>query len=168
MTAKGTLPTPLPMATRLEAKRLWEAGESYNAVAAELNVAVSSIKTWRSRDKWTRTKPEAGLAIVPESSDVEIPEDLSEQAAQYEEDMRVTALKFSNHVKNLPPDQIAAKADRIKSLDGVNRKALRIESEKPQTVIQLAVLASSPARLAKTDDGRLRSTHRPAQLIEAE
>jgi hypothetical protein len=147
------------MEVRLAAKRAWEAGESYNAVAAELNVAVSSIKSWRARDKWTR-KPEADLAIVPESSDVEIPDDLSEQAAQYEEDMRVTALKFSNHVKNLPPDQIAAKADRIKSLDVVNRKALRIETEKPPVAIQIAVLASSPAKR----DQALHSAIRPRRI----
>ena len=150
------------MEVRLEAKRLWEAGESYNAVAAELNVAVSSIKTWRKRDGWTRASETSSELMIVPTDEIEIAEDmdLPEQAAQYEEDMRVTALKFANHIKNLPPDQIAAKAEKIKSLDGVNRKALKIETERPPVAIQIAVLASSPAKR----DQALHSAIRPRRI----
>ena len=167
MTAKGTLPQPLPMATRLEAKRLWEAGESYNAVAAVLNVAASSIKTWRKRDAWSR-KPESSdefaivepVAIEPDATDLT----LEEAAEEYEQNMRAASVIVSRRIAKMEPDQVISRADRIKQIDATARKALRIETEKPFVAIQIGVLASSPAK--RDNELRLHSAVRPRELSE--
>jgi transposase len=151
---KGALPQPLDATLRAKAKTMWESGTSYGEISSQLSVNVSSLKNWKSRDKWTRAESSNELAVAAPGgvdNDVEIPEDLQEQASQYESDMRVAALKFSNHVKNLSPAELTAKAQHVKNLDGVHRKALRIETEKPSSVIQIAVLAKpmTPAEEAR-------------------
>jgi hypothetical protein len=167
MTAKGTLPTPLPMDQRKRARELWEAGESYGAIECELGIKISSLKSWRKRDGWTRTKPDVAIAPATSPELVDVPDDLPSQQEEYESNMRRAAVAMSRKVATMPAEEIVQKADRIKSADQTSRRALRIESEKPFSVIQIGILAA-PIRPAKKDDGRLRSSHNPTVLLEAE
>jgi len=167
MTAKGTLPTPLDTALRQQARSLWEAGESYGAIECEIGVKPSTLKSWRKRAAWTRTKPDE-LAIVEQREELEFPEDLPSQVEQYEDDMRRAALTFSRYVAGLAGETITAKSQHIKHGDSTARKALNIETEKPRCAIQIGVLVSSPAKrsqdvLPLDDEGPLPSLVRPRE-----
>jgi len=171
MSQRKPLPPPLPVEVRARALALHANGVPSVEIADRVGVKATTIRSWIRRQRKKDHPP--AQPIVPSVVEIaapdeyaEIPEDLPEQARVYEENMREAAVKFSHHVKNLPAEQIAAKADRIKSLDVVNRRALKIETEKPATVIQLGVLCQ-PVRKVK-DDGRLRSVHRSAKLLEAQ
>ena len=144
---------------------MFESGASYREISETVGTPISTCRVWAKRDAWSRAKSESNEIVIGDDPEIAIHDmDLPEQAETYEADMRIAALKFSHHVKNLPPDQIAARADKIKSLDGVNRRALKIETERPPVAIQIGVLMSSPAKL---DQKRLHSLVRPAKQLPA-
>jgi hypothetical protein len=164
MSAKGALPTPLPMDQRKRARELWESGESYGSIEAALGVNKSSLKSWRARDGWTREKSESTELVIAETVD-DVPTDLADQQQEYEQNLRKAGVLFSRKVAAMQPEEVLQKADRVKQLDSVSRKALRVETEKPICAIQIGVLCA-PVRRSKPDDGRLRPTHNPVELIE--
>src|SRR5690349_20837286 len=110
MTPKGSLPTPLRIALREDARGRYERGEQFHEIAAELNIKAPTLRSWARRDAWTRASESSSeLAIAEPAEEIAYDMDLDEQAETYESDMRIAALKFSRHVKNLPADQIAAR-----------------------------------------------------------
>jgi Phage terminase small subunit len=145
---RGELPRPRSLEERDKAKSLYESGATCRTISDELAVPASTIRVWALRDKWQKSEPQT--AIVPQSEIEElIPDSLSACAEEYETNMATASVIVSRHVAQMPANEVVQKADRLKSFDGVARRALKIESEKPRCVIQLAVLASSPARHQK-------------------
>jgi transposase-like protein len=160
------LPPARPKEQRERAIALFEKGERSFVIARELSIPDSSVRSWR---KIWRKKGGKEVEIVPPTEGVEadLPDTLQEAAEEYESNMRRASVIVSRRIAQMEPDAIVSRADRIKQIDSTARKALRIESEKPLSVIQLAVLCQ-PVRPSKKDDGRLRSTRNPAVLLEAE
>jgi hypothetical protein len=158
---------PRPKEQRERAKQLWQSGQNLEAVALAVNAPRETIKSWRHRGKWVRQPVEAAPIVPTEIVDVDVSDDLTEQQQEYEQNLRKAGVLFSRKIAAMEPEEVLQKADRVKQLDSTARKALRIESEKAASVIQLAVLCA-PVRPAERNDGRLRSVHRSSKLIEAE
>jgi Putative ATPase subunit of terminase (gpP-like) len=147
--AKGSLPSPVDWETRERARELYCGGMKASDVAAELGLKAVTVRAWaaRNKDTWKRTADEG--AIVPEESEDDIPETLGDCQEEYEQNLRKAAIKFSRRVAHMDGDTIVQKSQHIKAVDQTARKALRIETEKPMPVINLAVLCQSPAKLAR-------------------
>ena len=170
MTAKGTLPAPLPMDQRRRARELWESGESYGTIESQLDVKVSTLKSWRARDKWTRTKPSSDeLAVIPTEIVEDVPDlpTLAEKQEFFQEKTSDAAVKLAAHMGSLDGPQLVQHADKLLKATQTARKSLKLDTERPACVIQLGVLCA-PVRPARRDDGRLRSTHHSAKLVEAD
>lgn len=160
------LPPPRSKEERDRCRIMFESGSSYREISEIVGTPVSTLRVWNKREKWVRASSEQ-LAITPATIADDIPETLPEQAAEYEDNLRRAAVTFSRFVAELPGEAITAKAQNLKAVDQTARKALRIETEKPMQVINLAVLAASPAKAAraKGDVGQLRSAQHPRLLM---
>jgi len=153
MSAKGSLPTPLETALRQQARTLWEAGESYGAIESELGINPATLKSWRKRDAWARptesvASPVKVIDLVTTEEAEDVPENLVERAIEYEQNVGRSAVVLSRRIAKMGPDEILKNADRVKKLDDVSRRALRIERPPatPNSVIQIGVLIDGPAK----------------------
>ena len=89
----------------------------------------------------------SGAGFIVKASDVrpsiskadEIPSDLtlSEAQSEYEAAMRREALLFARSLADMPEAQKLVHADKIKKRDKLARKALKLETEKPRTILPL-------------------------------
>jgi len=153
---------------------MFESGSSYREISETIGTPISTLRVWAKRDSWSRTKIETDDLILPaDTVDADVPDDLPSQQEEYQSNMAKTAVLVSRRVVAMQPDEVIAKSDKLNRFDTTARKSLKLESDKPVPVINLAVLCgNSPTRAAALkdagDQGQLRSTHRPAQLIEAE
>jgi hypothetical protein len=146
---KLSLPPPRPAAERSKARELYLADKSYQEISEETNIPVSTLRNWCARDGWKLAKSQPDeFEIVPsrEEIDTAIPDTLQECAEEYESNMAAASVIVSRRIAQMPPDEVVQKADRIKQIDSTARKALRIENDRPLTVIQIGVLAQSPAK----------------------
>lgn len=146
---------------------MFEAGASYREINETVGTPISTLRVWCKRDEWKVAAKPDQLATSPATLDDDVPIDLPSQQQEYQTNMARAAVVMSRKVAAMPSEEVIQKADKLKSLDVVNRKALKIESEKPVCAIQIGVLCQ-PVRASKKDDGRLRFTHNPVELIEAE
>jgi hypothetical protein len=171
MTAKGSLPTPLDTALRQQARTLWEAGESYASIEAELGIRPSTLKSWRKRDAWARSVEPAAepVVIVPVEDAEPIDDDLEGRQIEYIDRLSRTAVRFARYVDSLDGETVTRIADKIMKSDKTARAALKLDVDRPVPVIQLAVLCgdSPPRRAIRKTEKPLHSAVRPA-LPESE
>jgi len=144
---KHCLPPPRSKEERDHARRLYEAGEGYRAVSEAIGVPISTLRVWSKRDRWQ--KPHSQAAIVPQSDRDPIPDTLDECAREYEANLAASAVIVSRRIAEMDADDAIRQSDKLKSFDGVARRALKIESEKPRVVIDIGILANSPAKRAQ-------------------
>ena len=81
---------------------------------------------------------------IKQAEEIEIPEQLQEQAALYEGNMAKASVILSHAVADMGADEMLQRSSKIKDLDAVARKALKLEHGKPATVIQIGLLSSNP------------------------
>ncbi len=145
---KLSLPPPRPAAERSKARELYLADKSYQEISEETNIPVSTLRSWCARDGWKRTSQPDEFEIVPsrEEIDTAIPDTLQACAEEYESNMAAASVIVSRRIAQMSPDEVVHKAARIKEIDFTARKALRIENDRALTVIQIGVLAQSPAK----------------------
>jgi len=143
---RGELPAARSLEQRDRAKRLYEAGEPYRAISDTLAIPQSTLRIWRKREQWQR---EPQVAIVPQSDRDPIPDTLDECAREYEANLAASAVIVSRRIAEMDADDAIRQSDKLKSFDGVARRALKIESEKPRVVIDIGILANSPAKRAQ-------------------
>jgi len=67
---------------------------------------------------------------------------LSEAQVEYETHSQAAALRIARIIKRTPDAQLIASADKIEKLDKIARKALKLETEKPRSAINIRLLAS--------------------------
>jgi uncharacterized protein YjcR len=137
-------------------------GKAKTDIAFELQIPVGTIYAWGKRDQWdtrkgvesagvtaetsqTVAKALAKVSKATEPSDME----LAEKQARYQSLMGDAAVRVAEHVAALDSEALVATADKLVKSDTWARKALKLETEKPSTVIQIGVLAQSPAREAQ-------------------
>jgi transposase-like protein len=146
--------------------RLYEQGKSNPEIAKELRIPLSTINRWSSKEKWKLRKQLAGLhetelgpGLVPNSSLTDEAEQraldrektLPEAQRDYEETMQAQALRIMRAIEEIPDELLIANADRIAKLDLTARKALKLDSNKPRQLINIALLSHGvvkPARIA--------------------
>jgi hypothetical protein len=166
---------PHPARIRERARSLFQEGEKLSKIAEILDINPNTVKVWKQRDHWQRDTPETSNSSAPQilplspvsqqlqpQVEVEIPASLTEQQAQYSEDLTKAALTFSGWLAKQDAPGLVRVADKAYKMDSLSRKTLKLESQQPSTVIQIGVLAGHSIKTtSKRDDGRLRSVFRP-------
>ena len=96
-----------------------------------------------------KASPEAGMT----NKSTEIPADLTLAEAQnmYEAGMRREALLFVHSLRDMSDSQKLVNADKIEKRDKIARKALKLENEKPRSVLNLTLLASGTVERVRID-----------------
>ena len=133
-------------------------GMPFVDIAYEIGVAAPTVRSWAMREHWRqqvkiqRENPELDsetiVAIARRGEEIEIPEELGEQQKLYQGNMAKAAIAMSERVKEMDTDEALSKSSKIKDLDAVARKALKLESERPSTLLQLNILAGKDPRVA--------------------
>jgi hypothetical protein len=147
---------PHPPELKEHGYRLYEQGKSNPAIAAELEIPLSTINRWSSKEKWklrrqfaSRPGTELGAGLAPNSSLTDEAEQraldrektLPEAQRDYEEAMQTQALRIMRTIEEMPDELLIANADRIAKLDLTARKALKLDSNKPRQLINIALLS---------------------------
>jgi hypothetical protein len=163
---RGARLPPHPPERKERGYRLYEQGKSNPEIAAELGIPLSTIHRWSSKGKWKLRKQlagrpgtELGAGLVPSSSLTDEAEQraldrektLPEAQDDYEETMQAQALRIMRAIEEMPDELLIANADRIAKLDLTARKALKLDSNKPRQLINIAFLSHGvvkPARIA--------------------
>jgi Phage terminase small subunit len=131
-----------------------------NDIAFELRLSPGLIRSWKKRDRWSqriqvaKANPQMGHEEIVtlakrDDLDLEIPPELAERQTEYQDKLGAAAIRLANHIENMDGDELVQKADKISKADAVARKALKLETEKPHSLINLAVLCQpAPNRTA--------------------
>jgi len=141
------------------AYQLWKEKNDATEIALELAIPASTIRSWKDRYNWPdrlAIEQTPGVAINAETAATlarhtparaassEFDKlDLAEKQERYTDAMGSAALRVAEYVASLPGADIVKQADKLKKADEFNRKALKLETEKPSTVINVALLSHS-------------------------
>ena len=95
---------------------------------------------------------DAGSTSNPAVVDA-LPENLALFEAQklYEDGMRREALLFVQSLSEMTDAQKLASADKIEKRDKIARKALKLETDKPRSLLNLTLLASGTVERVRID-----------------
>ncbi|MFZ3376216.1 MAG: hypothetical protein WA183_11745 [Chthoniobacterales bacterium] len=155
---RGAPLRPHPPELKERGYQLYEQGKSNPEIANALDIPVSTLARWSSKGKWklrrqlaSRPGIELG-ALTPTDQDIldEISQlTFEEKQALYDEMMSDHALRVAYIVKGLSPQGVVVNADKIKKLDETARKALKLESDKPRPLINIALLSYGTVKEAK-------------------
>jgi len=146
---------PHPKEIRQRGFELYKQGKPFVDIAHELKIAAPTLRSWASREKWREQvklmqvdpglNRETALTLaIKQAEEIEIPESLRDQAALYEGNLAKASVLLSHTIAGMEPDEMLQKSSKIKDLDAVARKALKIEQPRPATVIQIGLLSSNP------------------------
>jgi len=143
-----------PKATRQRAFALYKEGKPFTDIAYELRISAGTVRVWARRERWKqqvkigRANPqmdtETITALAKRGEPLDLPEELTEQQALYQGNMSKAAVVLSGRVAEMDGDEIVQKADKIAKADIVARKALKLETEKPSALINIAILSKHP------------------------
>jgi hypothetical protein len=165
---------PLPAEVRAKALALIASGMTSRAVADELSLALGTVKSWKQRQKKIDARPPAPVVakIVTADDSEPIDDDLAGRQAEYVDRLSRTAVRFARFVDQLDGETVTRNADKILKCDKTSRAALKLDTGTPMPIIQIAVLAQSPAkqdqkRLTLDCSRRLPSLVRPQKTLAA-
>jgi transposase-like protein len=161
---KFCLPPPRPKEERERAEALFRAGRSYQEISEDLKLPLSTLRNWRKRFKWGEKKSDPQAAIAhTDSGEIEPPvfDTLEEKQAFYQEQTQEAAVKLAAHLGTMLAPELVRHADKLSKADKTARAALKLESERVVPLIQIGILASSPA---KADAARLHSYTKPVKV----
>jgi Putative ATPase subunit of terminase (gpP-like) len=177
---RSSLPAPIDAVVRQKARDLFFSGESNCCeIARQLSLSENTVRGWCAREKWrAQLKIAENRPTLPVEKREELAKsegplfeptnlDLAEKQEHYTQSTTDAACRLADHLATLNGAEIVKSADKILKADQIARKALRLETDRPAVLIDLKIL-SAPVRPSKKDDGRLRSTRAPVQLIENE
>ena len=143
---------------RERAFQLYKQTRDYAHVSLETGVPDATLRSWSSREKWaTRIAAENAipdsnaetikgvLKVVSSECRPATPSnlDLAEKQAKYTDTMGDVALRIAEHANSLEGKELVQVADKLLKADAIARKALKLETEKPSTVINVALLSHS-------------------------
>jgi transposase-like protein len=165
--SRKALPAPLPNDLREAALAAHKAGERAVEIADRLNLKAVTVRSWirRQRKKDSPAQPVLTpvVEIVQPQEEIEIPSELPEKQSFYTSRMEDAACRLANHVSKLDGEGLVKAADRLKKADETARRALKLETDRPQCAIQIAVLA---APVPESKSKPLHSFLRPRRISE--
>jgi len=143
---------PHPAEVRERAYRLYEQGKCNREIAEALGFPLNTVNRWSSKGKW-KLRRRLGTSegtdkttLPPVNDNLEQAEiellSFEEKQRRYADTMAASAVRFAYIVKNLPAQAVLLSADKIAKLDQSARKALKLENEKPRSIINIAMLAA--------------------------
>jgi transposase-like protein len=126
---------------------------TFATISERWDVPVKVLHRWSCDNKWKQRREElrakqratdAGSTSPNPALVDALPENLSLSEAQvdYETHSQAAALRIARLIKRTPDAQLIASADKIEKLDKIARKALKLETEKPRSAINIRLLAS--------------------------
>ena len=150
------------MELREKARTLYEAGQTRREIAEATGLSLNTIAAWRKRDGWAQ--PAQALEIVPstEVEPIEMPASFAEKQAVYTDKMSEAAVRLAHHVAALDGENLVKASDKISKGDLTARRALKLESNKPNQVIQIGILCGQ--QVVAESSERLHSAVRPRRL----
>ena len=128
-------------------------GKPLTDIAFETRIPASTIRAWSRRDQWDARKGVAiamsmdaetarAVEIASQPPQIDTPTDLAEKQTEYQKKFSDAAVRLARHVATLQGPELIQQADKLAKADAVARKALKLETEKPSTVIQIGILAN--------------------------
>ena len=144
-------------------------------IGEALDVPADTVRKWSSKGKWKARLlasggrangaviPAHGAAAVPTSEDIDaqlaklIALPFAEKQQAYLDLMANESLRAALAIQSVPHAALVQNSDKIKKLDEVARKALRLEENKPQVVVNVGLLAQA--------SGVTRLIEKPAMVI---
>jgi hypothetical protein len=157
---KFSLPSPRSKKERSYCRELYLAGNSYHDISDMTQVPVSTLRNWCVRDGWKKSQPPMDIVVAApaESEPVEMPDTLPERQEFFVERTSAAAVKLAAHISKLDGEQLVRSADKLHKAIQSARTSLKLDTDRPACVIQIGVLARSPAKEASK---RLHSFVRP-------
>lgn len=129
--------------------KLYLEGKSNPEIAADLGIPPMTLARWSSNGKWKTQKLLAQSGSVDAVASVDTSEfenlSLGEKQVLYEDIMTNRAIRFARSLEAMPDQQFLSSADKIKKIDDVVRKALKLEVPKPLCIVQIGLLAAPAA-----------------------
>lgn len=123
-----------------------------------MQLPAATIRAWANRDNWKEqaqivsaapgldagTTTTLARVLVTTTAQTEPTNlELEEKQREYGDTMGDIALRIARHVATLEPDRLLAVAEKISKWDGVNRKALKMESDTSRPLVQISLLSGS-------------------------
>lgn len=155
--ASGGQVQPHPREKRDQARAMFLAGKPPVDIAYEMQLPAATIRAWASRENWKEHKQVADAVpalnaetcgtlarVLVQTIEQTEPTnlELEEKQTEYAATMGDIALRIARHVATLEPEKMLAAADKVSKWDGVNRKALKMESDTPRPLVQIALLST--------------------------
>ena len=147
---------PHPREMREKCFRLFAEGRCYSDISYETRIPASTLRAWSARDAWRQrltiqqNQPsldtETAITLARQAAEPDIPYDLPSQQERYESNWRQAAVVLSEHVREMPANDLISRADKLHKADQTARKALHIEAAPAPTVINIALLSGSAGK----------------------
>jgi uncharacterized protein YjcR len=136
--------------------KLYLEGKPNPEIAGDLGIPLMTLARWSSNGKWKTQKLLAQGGSVDAIAAVDTSEfenlSLDEKQVLYEEIMSNRAIRFAKSLEAMPDAQFMSSADKIKKLDEVVRKALKLDGgPKPACIVQIALLSTPAEKRAVID-----------------
>lgn len=160
-----TLPRPHPQELRDRAYELFAKRIPLARIAESLSIPLDTVRKWSSKGKWktrlllTGVTPGLPKDFQPLNTATEDDIDaqlskltqlsFSEKQQAYRDLMADEAIRAALSIKNVPSATLVQQADKVKKLDEVARKALRLDEQKTGMIINVALLAQPVVPLNK-------------------
>ena len=155
---------------KAECKRLYIHGHTLDDISEHKHVPKKTLQHWQAKDHWTLLKVEKqGISIarqlehqtgncrshVPSSDDDQKIETekaveefskltLVDKQFAYEEAMQAQAIRLPRLIALLSEGQLLMQADKLKNLDAIVRRALRLEQPAPAPVMNIGINMATP------------------------
>lgn len=137
-----------PLETREKAFQLHKRGNKHKDVAEQLDIPRGTVIGWAKRYRWRARLIAESAEVVAATAKTIAPRKLggqtfAEKQSEYETKMADEALRLPAMMAGLTDKELLASADKIAKLDATNRKALKLESDKPGVVVNVALLSGA-------------------------
>jgi hypothetical protein len=135
--------TPLDPHAVAAAKLAVAGGSTIKSAADRFGLSFEALRKRAQREKWpsaARVNREAERIITTRATEA-LAEPIAENASRYTENLSRAGVRFSETVAGLDGQELLKRSRDIAALDGVARKALGLDQEKPNAnAINIAVL----------------------------
>lgn len=123
----------------------------WSLISEKTQVPVTRLHQWSSKEKWKlkriklkedRTVMEAGMHTSTPEEEAELSNlTLTQLQDEYQATMQREAIKFARSLGKMPAALKLAASEKIEKQDKIARKALKLETDKPRTIINIGLLA---------------------------
>lgn len=119
-------------------KALYVSGATYAELAEAYGVAESTIRVRSSRQGWTKLRP----SITDDAALGKIWDIRREKVKEGEFKI---AERIMDHAAQMPPDQLVAKADKVKIGVDLGRRSVGLDRDEDKNMVNIALLGAIPS-----------------------